>query len=48
MAASDPVCGMSVNEEEAPATSEFQGRVSYFCGAACKQAFGTDPGVYAQ
>ena len=48
MAAIDPVCGMSVDEEEAPATSEFEGREFYFCSAACKQAFDTDPEAYAQ
>ena len=46
MAATDPVCGMSVDEEEAAATSEFDGRVFYFCSGACKQAFDADPGAY--
>lgn len=46
MTATDPVCGMSVDEEEATATSEFQGRVLYFCSAACKQTFDADPDAY--
>ena len=38
---------MSVDEEDAPATSEFQGRVFDFCSDACKQTFDTDPEAYA-
>ena len=46
MATTDPVCGMSVDQEDAPATSEFHGRVFYFCSDACKQTFDADPEAY--
>ena len=43
----DPVCGMSVDEAKAAATSEFEGRTVYFCSEACKRTFDTDPYAYA-
>ena len=46
MAATDPVCGMSVGDDDAAATSEFDGRVFYFCSSACKEAFDADPEAY--
>lgn len=39
----DPVCQMDVEEDEAAATSEFEGRKYYFCNPACKAAFDQDP-----
>lgn len=38
----DPVCGMSVEEEDA-LTSVFQGESYYFCAASCQERFETDP-----
>jgi Cu+-exporting ATPase len=45
--ATDPVCGMQVDEKTAPATSVYQGRTYYFCMAACKKQFDQDPKKYA-
>ena len=42
----DPVCGMMIDEATAEATSEYQGRVYYFCTRACKTRFDQDPGRY--
>ena len=43
----DPVCGMQVDEESAPAQAEYNG-VSYsFCSQACLSAFEDDPELYA-
>ena len=39
----DPVCGMSVQEELAPATSEYGGQTIYFCSLGCKIAFDREP-----
>ena len=39
----DPVCLMSVDLREAGAMSIYQGRAYYFCSAACKKQFITDP-----
>jgi YHS domain-containing protein len=43
MSAIDPVCGMSVEESEAAATSEYQGKTYYFCSVGCKVEFDQDP-----
>ncbi len=42
----DPVCGMSVDENKAPATSETDGKTFYFCSNECKQKFDRNPAQY--
>ena len=42
----DPVCGMSVDEQSAAATSEYKGKTYYFCSKGCKVAFDKDPEQY--
>ena len=44
----DPVCGMQVDPNKAPATSSFQGQKYSFCGQDCKQKFDQQPERYAQ
>ena len=44
--ATDPVCKMEVKENEAAATSEYEGKKYYFCNVACKKAFDQDPEKY--
>ena len=44
--AKDPVCGMDVDEKTAAATSEYKGKVYYFCALGCKRAFDADPEKY--
>ncbi len=44
--AKDPVCGMEVNIEKAPATSTYQDQAFYFCNPGCKKAFDQDPARY--
>lgn len=39
----DPVCGMSIQTEEAAGTSEFQGETFYFCSLICKEKFDSNP-----
>ena len=39
----DPVCGMTVDERTAPATSLYQGKTYYFCAPGCKRRFEADP-----
>ena len=44
--ATDPVCGMTVDIDEATSsglTAEHEGRTYYFCGKGCKLEFGDDP-----
>ncbi len=45
----DPVCGMEVDQDKAKAmglTSEYQGKIYYFCSMECKEQFDKDPGQY--
>jgi YHS domain-containing protein/uncharacterized membrane protein YraQ (UPF0718 family) len=42
----DPVCGMSVDPEQAEYRSFQNGEVYYFCSAECKESFDKDPGKY--
>jgi len=42
----DPVCNMTVDEKKAAATSEYKGKMYYFCAPGCKTAFDKDPEKY--
>lgn len=44
--AKDPVCGMEVDEDKAPAKTEYQGQSYYFCAPGCKAAFEKAPKKY--
>ncbi len=44
--AQDPVCGMTVEKEKAPATARHEGNTYYFCAEVCKKRFEKDPGRY--
>ncbi|MDB5810839.1 MAG: copper-translocating P-type ATPase [Betaproteobacteria bacterium] len=44
--ATDPVCGMQVNEQAAKNVSELNGTQYFFCGAGCKRKFDADPQQY--
>jgi len=46
--ATDPVCGMDVDEKRAVATSVYKKKTYYFCAQACKRAFEKDPGKYIE
>lgn len=46
--ATDPVCGMSVDEKSADATSSYKGKTYYFCSDECKKTFDKQPEVYAK
>ncbi|MBI3972997.1 MAG: YHS domain-containing protein, partial [Chloroflexi bacterium] len=37
--ATDPVCGMSIERETAPATVEWRGETVYFCSRGCRDEF---------
>jgi len=39
----DPVCGMTVEPEEAAGRSEHKGSTYYFCNVRCKERFDADP-----
>jgi P-type Cu+ transporter len=42
----DPVCGMTVDPERAPAKAEHAGKSYYFCCARCGEKFRADPEKY--
>lgn len=41
--ATDPVCGMHVEEDKAAARAECKGRPYYFCTVGCKERFEENP-----
>ena len=44
----DPVCGMMVDPETAPAKVEYKGQTYYFCAPGCKAAFEKAPEKYLE
>lgn len=44
--AKDPVCGMTVDEKKAAATTQYKGKTFYFCSAGCKRSFDANPEKY--
>jgi xanthine dehydrogenase accessory factor len=42
----DPICGMKVVVATARHTSEFEGKVWYFCCGGCKARFDANPGAF--
>jgi len=42
----DPVCGMSIDPNDAPSKSEYQGKTLYFCSSSCKLQFDQNPQTY--
>lgn len=44
--AKDPVCGMTVDEKKAAATSVYNGVTYYFCSKHCKMEFDENPTKY--
>jgi Cu+-exporting ATPase len=45
--AKDPVCGMTVSKDNAPAKEAYKGHTFYFCSDACKEKFEQSPDKYA-
>jgi len=44
--ATDPVCGMTVDEKTTKYSSLYKGKNVYFCREACKNSFDSDPSKY--
>lgn len=44
--ATDPVCGMEVDEKAAKWVSEYKGTKYFFCSPGCKASFDRDPEKY--
>ena len=47
MSVKDPVCGMTIEESDAVATSVYNDKTYYFCSSDCKEEFDANPGDYA-
>ncbi len=45
--AKDPVCGMTVSKENAPAQEKYKGHTFYFCSETCKEKFDQNRDKYA-
>jgi YHS domain-containing protein len=39
----DPVCNMTIDQDEAAAKAVFEGKTFYFCSVGCKNDFEADP-----
>ncbi|HXY82586.1 MAG TPA: YHS domain-containing protein [Candidatus Saccharimonadales bacterium] len=44
--ATDPICKMSVSENQAKYASVWSDKKYYFCSAACKHEFDNNPAKY--
>src|SRR6266851_1481193 len=44
----DPVCGMRVDPETAPASFDHGGKTYYFCNPSCAEKFAANPGHFLQ
>ena len=44
----DPVCHMNVDEKSAAGTSEYKGKLYYFCAPGCKIKFDQHPQNYVK
>ena len=42
----DPVCSMTVDEKKTKLTSNYEGKVFYFCSNHCKEEFDKNPRKY--
>ena len=42
----DPVCGMTIEEADAVATVEHEGKTYYFCSKDCAEEFAENPADY--
>jgi len=45
--ARDPVCGMTVSKENAPAKESYKGHTFYFCSEGCRAQFAKNPDRFA-
>jgi len=43
----DPICGMTVDPDDAAGTSTYRGDTFFFCAESCKAAFDAEPAKYA-
>ncbi len=44
----DPVCGMKFNEKAAASSTEYKGKIVYFCSPSCQDIFEKEPEKYVK
>lgn len=44
--AKDPVCGMDVDPTQTEWSTEYNGKIYYFCAPGCQRAFEKEPEKY--
>jgi P-type Cu+ transporter len=44
----DVVCGMQVDPAKAAGSSQYNGKIYYFCSAGCKAKFDANPRQYVK
>ena len=44
----DLVCGMQVDPAKAAGSSEYKGKMYYFCSKGCKAKFDANPGQFGK
>lgn len=44
----DPVCGMTVEAQDAAAAWEYEGQTYYFCSLGCFERFRADPASFLE
>ncbi len=44
----DVVCGMQVDPAKAAGSSEYNGKIYYFCAKSCKTNFDANPAQFAK
>lgn len=47
MSVQDPVCGMTIEAEDAVGSTDYDGTTYYFCSNGCKAAFDKNPEDFA-
>ncbi len=47
MPVKDPVCGMTIQTQDAVATADHKGKTYHFCSQDCKSEFDANPEDYA-
>ena len=45
--ATDPVCGMEVEEKKTPVSIRYKGEMYYFCSPGCQETFTKGPAKFA-
>ena len=44
----DPVCGMTIEEQDAVGSQHYDGVTSYFCAPSCLERFKDDPDAFVR